>query len=316
MLLLDFINVGNGDATLLREVEDGVLKYAVLVDCGHDRLQRDDHPEPLDPRSQRIFAGDFLEQCGVKKLDLLILTHFHRDHVGGLARVLQKATVDTLAATYIPPETALPFEPDADPAMPKAARNALRCLNFYVSALHAHGAKIREKRLLTGEQVEDWPLTDALSLRLLFSDTALYRRQKELYDAVLSGKRDAYALIRWAKCMNISAVRQRFCYHGREIVLGSDVYAHMWEKVTATPCDILKLPHHGSLASTTRKLLDMLPPKTVVISEAAGRPDERPHPYTISLVREFTQDLHFTDAVSIPGLVDPVFHRSVHLEIP
>jgi hypothetical protein len=49
---------------------------------------------------------------------------------------------------------------------------------------------------------------------------------------------------------------------------------------------------------------------------AAGRPDERPHPYIISLLREFTEDLRFTDAVEIPGLVTPEFHETVHLEIP
>ena len=59
----------------------------------------------------------------------------------------------------------------------------------------------------------------------------------------------------------------------------------------------------------------MLHPKTAVVSVAARRPDERPHPYIISLIREFTQDLRFTDAVDIPGLVAPVFHESVHLEI-
>ena len=75
------------------------------------------------------------------------------------------------------------------------------------------------------------------------------------------------------------------------------------------------MPHHASLSSTTRKFLDQLQPKTAVVSVAAGRPDERPHPYIISLIREFTEDLHCTDAVSIPGLVEPVYHESVHLEV-
>ena len=33
MLLLDFINVGNGDSTLIREMENGRQKFALLVDC-------------------------------------------------------------------------------------------------------------------------------------------------------------------------------------------------------------------------------------------------------------------------------------------
>ena len=54
MLVLDFINVGNGDSTLIRDMENGVQRFAVLVDCGHDSLNRDDHSAELDPRSQRI----------------------------------------------------------------------------------------------------------------------------------------------------------------------------------------------------------------------------------------------------------------------
>ena len=74
MLLLDFINVGNGDSILIREEENGRRKFAMLVDCGHDCLVRDDHPDPLDTRSQRIYAGDFLKQLGIDRLDLLLLT--------------------------------------------------------------------------------------------------------------------------------------------------------------------------------------------------------------------------------------------------
>ena len=93
MLVLDFINVGNGDAILVREMDGGVQRFAMLVDCGHDALQRDDHPELGDPNSRRIYAGDFLRKNGVTHLDILLLTHFHRDHVGGLERVLGAVTV-------------------------------------------------------------------------------------------------------------------------------------------------------------------------------------------------------------------------------
>ena len=115
--------------------------------------------------------------------------------------------------------------------------------------------------------------------------------------------------------MNVASLRQRLYYHGKEIVLGGDAYAHMWETVTATPCDILKVPHHGALSSTTRKLLHMLQPKTAVVSVAARRPDERPHPYTVGLLKECVDEVYFTDAVEIPGLVEPEFHESVHIEV-
>lgn len=75
MLALDFINVGNGDSILIRELENGQQRYALMVDFGHDCLVRDDHPGELDPRSQRIYAGDFLRELGVERLDMALATH-------------------------------------------------------------------------------------------------------------------------------------------------------------------------------------------------------------------------------------------------
>lgn len=316
MLLLDFINVGNGDSILVRELEGGAQRFAMLVDCGHDHLVRDDHPEPLDPRSRRIYAGDFLKKQGVEHLDLLLVTHFHRDHIGGLERLLETVTVDRLLTPYLPPEDAESLDPDGDNGLPRAARNLLRCMDLYAQPLRRHGDRVRERVELSGHRMETLRLTEDLTMDILFGEPALYPRQRQVLDVAFRGERNAYDLIHWAKSMNVASLRQRLHYHGREIVLGGDAYAHMWETVTATPCDILKVPHHASLSSTTRKLLHLLQPETAVVCVAAGRPDERPHPYIVQLLREHVKHLYFTDAVEIPGLVEPEFHESVHLEIP
>ena len=135
MLALDFINVGNGDSILIRELENGQQRYALMVDFGHDCLVRDDHPGELDPRSQRIYAGDFLRELGVERLDMALATHFHRDHIGGLDRVLDAARVGTFVTTYLPPPNAPELEPDENNGLPKAARNALRCVQLYTLSL-------------------------------------------------------------------------------------------------------------------------------------------------------------------------------------
>ena len=312
MLTLDFINVGNGDATLIRDTDAG---FAMLVDCGHYALQRDDHPGELDPRSQRIFAGDFLREVGVTHLDILLLTHFHRDHVGGLGRVLDAASVGKLITTYVPPEGFGDLEPDADNGLNPTARNVLRCMNIYASALRTHPGRVWELVELSGTRTECLRLTDDLSMEIYCSEAGLYRHQKQIFDDAFGGVRDRYALMRWGKFMNASSLRQRLYYRGKQIVLGGDMYGTLWDRDTTAPCDILKLPHHGSLASVNRKFLSQIRPKTIIVSGAGGRPDERPHPYIVGLLREFTDDVRFTDAVAIPGLVEPVFQKSVHLEI-
>ncbi len=315
MLVLDFINVGNGDSILIQELEGGVRRFAMLVDCGHDRLVRDDHPGELDPRSRRIYAGDFLKKQGIEKLDILLATHFHRDHIGGLGRVLEAVTVEKLVSTYVPPEGHGSLDPDGDNGLPGAARNLLRCLDFYAAALREHPGRVEAFAELPGDKVETFHLTEDLTMDVYAGEPALYPRQKAVYDAAFRGERNRHDLMRWTKSMNISSLRQRLYYHGKEIVLGGDMYGAAWDNDTLAPCDILKLPHHASLTSSTRKSVSRLAPKTIVVCVAAGRPDERPHPYIISLLREYTEDIRFTDAVDIPRLVEPVFHESVHMEI-
>jgi len=164
MLVLDFINVGNGDAALVREIEGGGQKFAMLVDCGHDSLVRDDHPGELDPRSRRIYAGDFLKKQGIGRLDVLLATHFHRDHTGGLGRVLEAAAVDRFISAYVPPEGHGPLDPDGDNGLPGAARNLLRCLDIYASALRDHPGRVKEFAEVSGDRPETLRLTEELTM--------------------------------------------------------------------------------------------------------------------------------------------------------
>lgn len=207
MLALDFINIGNGDCILIREMEGTQQKFALMVDFGHDCLIRDDHPGELDPRSQRIYAGDFLRELGVTHLDVALATHFHRDHIGGLGRVLDAVTIDRFYTTYLPPENAPeldPFHPDNN--LPKAARSALLCLQLYTQALQSHPGRIGHFHLIPGTETVSLQLTPDLKMDILCGEPALYRRQKEIYDAAFAGERNGYDLVRWAKSMNVCSL--------------------------------------------------------------------------------------------------------------
>ena len=79
-----FIDVGQGDATLLLSGGD-----AVLIDAGE------------------ASAGDtvveYLRALGVKKLYAAVATHPHADHIGGMAQVVDAFPIDNF---YMGPETA------------------------------------------------------------------------------------------------------------------------------------------------------------------------------------------------------------------
>ncbi|MFM5951249.1 MAG: DNA internalization-related competence protein ComEC/Rec2, partial [Micrococcales bacterium] len=97
-------DVGQGDATVIRS-----LNQTMLIDVGRE-------PEPIE---------NCLQSLGVKQIDLLLLTHFDADHVGGLSgalgmvRISQalispfdddrpqvRATLDQLAQENVPVSTA------------------------------------------------------------------------------------------------------------------------------------------------------------------------------------------------------------------
>ena len=70
-LTVDFIDVGQGDAILVRSPQG----LAMLIDAG-DNTEED-----------RMVQ--FLQDKGIKKLDYVIGTHPHADHIGGLDKVIR-----------------------------------------------------------------------------------------------------------------------------------------------------------------------------------------------------------------------------------
>src|SRR5437762_726681 len=83
-LELRFLDVGQGDAIVIREGGK-----TALVDAG---------------RSSRITAQ--LEQLGIDAIDLLVATHNHADHIGGMAAVLGSSGVRYYLDNGVPHTTA------------------------------------------------------------------------------------------------------------------------------------------------------------------------------------------------------------------
>lgn len=70
-LAVHFIDVGQGDCTLL--AADGEI---MLVDCGEYQYAPD--------------VVSYLKDRGVKRIDHLVATHPHSDHMGGMARIIDE----------------------------------------------------------------------------------------------------------------------------------------------------------------------------------------------------------------------------------
>lgn len=272
MLTLDFLNVGDGDAILIRESE---RNYTILVDTGRPHIE-------FTKGSKRRACINHLMQMGIQQIDLMVLTHLHFDHIGGALFVLRHIPVKRLMAAYLPPEDASwIFAPNSEEKTIVGMVDALNLYQDIICAARKSGTQCERANRET-ERV-----TDKLSIRPVPADDALLARQKQHFDALYHGEampEDVLYVI--SKERNISSLRLRLTYADKRILLTGDSYAAYWENDPEEPCDILKVPHHGDDKSMTQKLLSRLQPEYAVISceNAASPKKERPAPQVLSML--------------------------------
>ena len=75
------LDVGQGESVLLRCGD-----CWTLVDCGGDSMD-----------NAGDIAADYIRSMGGRKLDLLVITHFHDDHANGVSQLLERVPVDAIA---------------------------------------------------------------------------------------------------------------------------------------------------------------------------------------------------------------------------
>ena len=84
-MLVDFIDVGQGDCTLIRATDT-----VILVDAGES--------------GTADIVINYLREKGIENIDCCIATHPHSDHVGALYRIFEEFSVDTVLLPDIPDE--------------------------------------------------------------------------------------------------------------------------------------------------------------------------------------------------------------------
>lgn len=90
-LTVSVLDVGQGQSVLISSES-----RTALVDCGGSGL--------TDPGD---LAADYIQGMGKTGLDLLVLTHFHADHAGGVPRLLERLDVGLLCVPDVEPDDPL-----------------------------------------------------------------------------------------------------------------------------------------------------------------------------------------------------------------
>jgi competence protein ComEC len=217
-------DVGQGDALALATSEAG---RAVLVDSGPD-------PGPVQ---------SCLDRLGVRRVPLVVLSHLHADHVGGLAALLDGRTVGAVAVGPL--------------HQPEWAFDQVRRLT--------EAAGVPLVQLRAGERLR-WP---GLSIEVL----APVHPPISLVD-----ENDGTAINDASIVLRAETTVGRVLLTG-DIELSAQ--AELLTAGVDLRADVLKLPHHGSRYSSPA-FLAAVQPRIALVSVGAGNPYHHPSQEVIS----------------------------------
>jgi competence protein ComEC len=234
------LDVGQGDAILLEGGHGGRL----LVDGGPD-------PDRL------LVALDERLPPWDRRIDSIVLTHPHEDHVAGLPLLLERYRVGRV------------FEPGMRGPGPSYAA--------WDAALSSRGAPPRGT-LATGDRLA----VDDVSLRVLWPDPGDVPVQPG----------DSGTAINDISIVLLGVVDgHRFLLTGD---IEQDVDPSLVAR-GLPPVDVLKVAHHGSATASTEPFLDATRPRLAVISVGAGNPYGHPAAATIGRLGRLAGSVLRTD---------------------
>jgi len=319
MLKITFINVGYGDSILVEELKGSKRSFSMLLDAG----------SPLDGMYRkaykqwpgRIPAFRYLESHEITKLDMLLLSHFHIDHVGGMPIIMEKNSYGEIWSNYSLGES-FDFKDhvyrEIDNSVAREMQHSLMLLSKTEQLAKASGKELK----IVSEPFFSVLLGSEMKLDFYGRDPRLARLTDKLIHTIAmnrSGSETKAALLELDKIQNSAGFALRVSYNGASILFTADLPYSYWNSFMSNKdslhADILKMPHHGQEDGISQNLAKAISPRYAVFCVSEDNPFGCP---AAEIFRKFNEGVKFFATGNIevlPFLPQQIPHTAVIFEI-
>jgi competence protein ComEC len=223
---VSFPDVGQGDCALI-ELPGG---QTVLIDGGGTRDNRFDI-------GRRILAP-YLWNKGIRRLDLVVLSHPHPDHMNGLVAILKKFEVDSVWESGL--DTDLPGYDEFRAVM--------------------HDRKISHRPVSADEPPV---MLGQAMISVLHPRRGFDTHGRQAYSA-----ENNRSLV-----MQIRSEGKALLFTGD---IGIEVERNIMKSMQGIRADLIKVPHHGSKSSSSEDFVLQTKPAVAVMTVGRGNPYHHP----------------------------------------
>lgn len=219
-LTITALPVGKADALILKTDD-----WAAMIDTGEER--------------DGSYIRETLEAAGIDHLNLLLVTHFDKDHVGSAAELLETVGADQV------------LMPDYEGTRPEYAA--------FLSALEAHPET--EVQRITGTETLEIPAGSVNTSLTIYAadDPAEIQDTDGEYDNDMS------------LVAKVTCGEKKFLFTGD---IEKTRIAQMLDSGDDWKADWIKMPHHGRYQKKVEKLLEAVNPFYAVICDGEDQPAE------------------------------------------
>lgn len=310
-----FVNVGYGEAILLECPDaarpDGV--FTALIDGGSAA-----DSEFADRSSGRIRIEEYLEQRGIRRLDLAVSTHIHEDHICGLLRAARMAPPKLLWQT-LQPDFYRSMRPlDLIAARNSSEHNFLHAINDYqtlCALVEEQGGTVLEPE--TDRTIQPAP---ELSMRVLSPLPERRQLLAQELKALFEAEPDTGTFLKKLDAldagMNNTSLILLVEYGGTRLLLPGDTNLAGYAGIAPEDlrAELFKVGHHGQKDGADAALIGQIRPACVVCCASSDRRYQSAHPDTMQLIRNSGARLYFSDCPEVPGMQIPP-HTSLEFTI-